>query len=136
MFINSSRIIKIPKSNFAIPGLYFYDNQVIDIAKIITPSSRGEIEITSINEFYLNLQKLFVQILPRGTAWLDTGTPENLLSAATYVKIIEERQGYKIACLEEIALRKGWLSLAEIEEKLLKAPQNSYYEYVRKLRDM
>lgn len=127
---------KNPKSSFAIPGLYFYDNQVIEIAKSVKPSHRGEIEITSVNEHYLEHQRLFVEILPRGTAWLDTGTPENLLSAATYVKIIEERQGYKVACLEEIAFRKGWLSLAEIEEGLLKAPQNSYYEYVRKLKDM
>ncbi len=127
---------KIPKSSFAIPGLYFYDNQVIDIAKNVKPSHRGEIEITSVNEYYLEHQRLFVEILPRGTAWLDTGTPENLLSAATYVKIIEERQGYKVACLEEIALRKGWLSLEEIDDRLLEAPQNSYYEYVRKLKEM
>ena len=127
---------KNPKSSFAIPGLYFYDNQVIEIAKGVEPSHRGEIEITSVNEHYLKVQKLFVELLPRGTAWLDTGTPENLLSAATYVKIIEERQGYKVACLEEIALRKGWLTLVELEEKLVSAPQNSYYEYVRKLKDM
>ncbi len=127
---------KNPKSSFAIPGLYFYDNQVIEIAKSVKPSHRGEIEITSVNEHYLERQRLFVEILPRGTAWLDTGTPENLLSAATYVKIIEERQGYKVSCPEEIAFRKGWLSLAEIEERLIKAPQNSYYEYVRKLKDM
>jgi glucose-1-phosphate thymidylyltransferase len=125
-----------PKSSFAVPGLYFYDNQVIEIAKGVEPSPRGEIEITAVNEHYLKIHKLFVEILPRGTAWLDTGTPDNLLSAATYVKIIEERQGYKVACLEEIALRKGWLSLAEIEEGLLDAPQSSYYEYVRKLKDM
>ena len=80
------------------------------------------------------MQKLCVEVLPRGTAWLDTGTPENLLSAATYVKIIEERQGYKVACLEEIALRKGWVSFTDIEEKLFTAPQNSYYEYVRQLK--
>jgi glucose-1-phosphate thymidylyltransferase len=125
-----------PKSSFAVPGLYFYDNQVIEIAKGVEPSPRGEIEITAVNEHYLKIHKLFVEILPRGTAWLDTGTPDNLLSAATYVKIIEERQGYKVACLEEIALRKGWVSLAEIEEGLLDAPQSSYYEYVRKLKDM
>ena len=127
---------KNPKSSFAIPGLYFYDNQVIEIAKSVKPSHRGEIEITSVNHHYLEHNRLFVEILPRGTAWLDTGTPENLLSAATYVKIIEERQGYKVACLEEIALRKGWLSLSEIEESLVNAPQNSYYGYVRKLKDL
>lgn len=125
-----------PKTSFAIPGLYFYDNQVIEIAKGVEPSPRGEIEITAVNDHYLKVHKLVVEILPRGTAWLDTGTPENLLSAATYVKIIEERQGYKVACLEEIALRKGWLSLAEIERGLLGAPQSSYYEYVRNLKDM
>jgi glucose-1-phosphate thymidylyltransferase len=125
-----------PKSSFAIPGLYFYDNQVTEIAKSIRPSQRGEIEITSINVHYLEQHKLYVEILPRGTAWLDTGTPENLLSAATYVKIIEERQGYKVACLEEIALRKGWITIEKIEVNLLKAPVNSYYEYVRKLRDI
>jgi glucose-1-phosphate thymidylyltransferase len=123
-----------PKSSFAIPGLYFYDNQVTEIAKSIRPSKRGEIEITSVNERYLDLKSLYVEILPRGTAWLDTGTPENLLSAATYVKIIEERQGYKVACLEEIALRKGWIGIEKIEANLLKAPANSYYEYVRKLK--
>ena len=127
---------KDPKSNFAIPGLYFYDNQVIEIAKSVRPSHRGEIEITSVNEYYLEIQKLHVEILPRGTAWLDTGTPENLLSAATYVKIIEERQGYKVACLEEIALRKGWVTLAGIAKGLLSAPQNSYFDYVRRLSDI
>jgi glucose-1-phosphate thymidylyltransferase len=125
-----------PKSSFAIPGLYFYDNQVVEIAKSIRPSQRGEVEITSINARYLEQKKLFVEILPRGTAWLDTGTPENLLSAATYVKIIEERQGYKVACLEEIALRKGWITIEKIEANLLKTPLNSYYEYVSKLKDI
>lgn len=125
-----------PKSNFAIPGLYFYDNQVVEIAKSVRPSNRGEIEITSINGHYLELQMLHVEILPRGTAWLDTGTPENLLSAATYVKIIEERQGYKVACLEEIALRKGWIGMEEIVESLLSAPQNSYFDYVRRLSEI
>jgi glucose-1-phosphate thymidylyltransferase len=124
---------KTPRSNFAIPGLYFYDNQVVEIAKAIKPSPRGEIEITSINESYLNMHKLYVEILPRGTAWLDTGSPENLLSAATYVKIIEERQGYKVACLEEIALRKGWLTVEKLRYNLNGAPENSYNFYVRSL---
>jgi len=122
-----------PKSSFAIPGLYFYDNQVIEIAKTIQPSPRGEIEITSVNEQYLRVNKLFVEILPRGTAWLDTGTPENLLSAATYVKIIEERQGYKVACLEEIALRKGWLTVERLSDNLNGAADNSYNSYIRGL---
>ena len=124
-----------PKSSFAIPGLYFYDNHVIEIAKSVKPSKRGEVEITSVNEHYLGLQELYVEVLPRGTAWLDTGTPENLLSAATYVKIIEERQGYKVACLEEIALRMDWLTFADLDANLVNAPANPYYDYVRKLRD-
>jgi glucose-1-phosphate thymidylyltransferase len=103
-----------PKSNFAIPGLYFYDNMVLDIAAGVKPSGRGELEITSINQEYLSRKKLYVQVLPRGSAWLDTGTPENLLAAATYVRIIEARQGYKIACLEEIAWRNKWISDAEL----------------------
>jgi len=103
-----------PKSNFAVPGLYFYDNAVLDIASEVKPSNRGELEITSINQGYLAQKKLYVQVLPRGTAWLDTGTPENLLAAATYVKIIEARQGYKIACLEEIAWRNKWISDTEL----------------------
>jgi glucose-1-phosphate thymidylyltransferase len=103
-----------PKSNFAVPGLYFYDNAVLDIASEVKPSNRGELEITSINQEYLAQKKLYVQVLPRGTAWLDTGTPENLLAAATYVKIIEARQGYKIACLEEIAWRNKWISDTEL----------------------
>ena len=122
-----------PKSNFAIPGLYFYDNSVTEIAKSIKPSGRGELEITSINNEYLARRQLYVQILPRGTAWLDTGTPENLLAASSYVKIIEERQGYKIACLEEIALLNGWISSRDIEREFSKAALNAYSEYVLRL---
>jgi glucose-1-phosphate thymidylyltransferase len=124
---------KIPKSSFAIPGLYFYDNQVIDIAKIIKPSPRGEIEITSINEYYLNMNRLFVEILPRGTAWLDTGSPENLLSAATYVKIIEERQGSKISCLEEISWQNGWISSQELLSVAGNYNNNPYGNYLKDL---
>ena len=122
-----------PKSSFAVPGLYFYDNQVIEIAKGVKPSRRGEIEITTVNEFYLGLKKLFVEILPRGTAWLDTGTPENLLSAGMYVRIIEERQGYKIACLEEIALRQAWITHSEARDYVDRLTENSYSNYIRKL---
>lgn len=122
-----------PKSNFAIPGLYFYDNNVLDIAEAVRPSARGELEITSINYEYFSRGELFVQVLTRGTAWLDTGNPENLLAASSYVKIIEDRQGYKIACLEEIALRQGWTTTAKLGKFVDQSPENSYYEYVRKL---
>jgi glucose-1-phosphate thymidylyltransferase len=117
-----------PKSNFAVPGLYFYDNAVLDIAAGVKPSKRGELEITSINQEYLVQQNLYVQVLPRGTAWLDTGTPENLLAAATYVKIIEARQGYKIACLEEIAWRNKWISDTELVAGTNK--ENDYQAYL------
>jgi len=122
-----------PKSNFAIPGLYFYDNSVLDIAEAVRPSARGELEITSINYEYLSRDELFVQVLTRGTAWLDTGNPENLLAASSYVKIIEDRQGYKIACLEEIALRQEWTTTAKLRKFVDQSPENSYYEYVRKI---
>jgi glucose-1-phosphate thymidylyltransferase len=120
-----------PKSNFAVPGLYFYDNAVLDIAAGVKPSKRGELEITSINQEYLVQQNLYVQVLPRGTAWLDTGTPENLLAAATYVKIIEARQGYKIACLEEIAWRNKWISDTELVAGANK--ENDYQAYLASL---
>lgn len=125
----------VPKSNFAIPGLYFYDNEVLDIAREIQPSRRGELEITSINEIYLRTGKLFVEILPRGTAWLDTGTPENLLAASMYVKVIEDRQGYKLACLEEIAYRKGWISQSDLDSRLIGSTSNSYNKYLTQIGD-
>jgi len=125
----------VPKSNFAIPGLYFYDNDVLDIAREIQPSARGELEITSINEIYLRTGKLFVEILPRGTAWLDTGTPENMLAASMYVKVIEDRQGYKLACLEEIAYRKGWISQRDLDSRLIGLTSNSYNKYLTQIGD-
>jgi len=105
-----------PRSNYAITGLYFYDNEVISIAKSLKPSSRGELEITDINTAYLRRGKLTVEVLGRGTAWLDTGTHESLLDAANYIQIVEDRQGLKIACPEEIAYRMGYISKTELEQ--------------------
>jgi glucose-1-phosphate thymidylyltransferase len=118
-----------PKSNFAVPGLYFYDNDVIQIAKELEPSSRGEYEITDINKVYLERGKLQVAILDRGTAWLDTGTFTSLMQAGQFVEVIEERQGLKIGCLEEIAYRKGFIDKAQLKklaEPLLKSGYGSY----------
>jgi len=121
---------KKPKSNFAVTGLYFYDNAVIDIAKNVTPSERGELEITSINQAYLEQESLSVELLGRGFAWLDTGTYESLLDSAMFVETIERRQGYKIACLEEIAFNHGWLSVEEIKELAKPMTKNSYGRYL------
>ena len=122
-----------PKSNFAVPGLYFYDAQVSEIAKNVRPSARGEIEITSINQKYLELGSLTTKILERGTTWLDTGTIQTLHAAASYVKIIEERQGYKISCLEEIAWRNKWISNFELEKLAQDFRQNPYGIYLDSL---
>lgn len=118
-----------PKSRYAIPGLYFYDNGVVDIAKSITPSARGELEISAVNERYLNDGRLQVQLLDRGTAWLDTGTFDSMIQATEFVKVIEQRQGFKIGCIEEIAWRAGWISseqLEQIAEPLLKSGYGQY----------
>jgi len=122
-----------PKSNYAVTGLYFYDNNVVDIAKQVKPSDRGELEITSINQAYLEKGKLNVELLGRGFAWLDTGTHETLLDSAMFVETIERRQGYKIACLEEIAFNNGWLTAQEIKELAKPMMKNSYGQYLTKI---
>ena len=119
-----------PKSNYAVTGLYFYDNHVIDIAKTVKPSSRGELEITSINQIYLNENKIKIELLGRGFAWLDTGTHHTLLEAGQFVETIERRQGYKIACLEEIAFRNKWLSIDELKETSKKYTSSGYGNYL------
>lgn len=122
-----------PKSNFAVPGLYFYDRHAVDIAANLKPSPRGELEITDLNRRYLEEGKLHVEQLGRGTAWLDTGTHESLMEAAEFVSVIERRQGLKIACLEEIALRNKWITLAELEGQITRLGKSSYGSYLRRL---
>ena len=119
-----------PKSNFAVTGLYFYDNDVVEIAKKVTPSSRGELEITTVNQMYLNRGDLNVELLGRGFAWLDTGTHSSLLEAAQFVETIEKRQGYKVACLEEIALNNGWLSKEQVMNIGQSMSKNDYGQYL------
>ena len=119
-----------PKSNYAIPGLYFYDNTVVEKAKNVKPSARGEIEITTVNEMYLSEKKLNVKNLGRGIIWFDTGTHEALLEASNYIEAIQKRQGLYIACLEEIAYKKGWIKEKEIEEKTGKEKKNEYQKYL------
>jgi glucose-1-phosphate thymidylyltransferase len=122
-----------PKSNFAIPGIYFYDRDVVAFARALKPSKRGELEITDLNRLYLEANRLHVEILGRGTAWLDTGTHDSLLDAAQFVHVIENRQGLKIACLEEIAYRKGWIDRAQFEANVNRLGKSSYAGYLRKI---
>ena len=122
-----------PKSHYAVTGLYFYDNDVVRIAKDIQPSERGELEITSINQVYLERGDLKVELLGRGFAWLDTGTHESLLEASSFVETIEKRQGFKIACLEEIAYRQGWMTTAEVMIAAEPFKKNGYGQYLLKM---
>lgn len=124
-----------PKSNYAVPGLYFYENSVVEVAKSITPSARGELEISSINEHYLRQGRLSVTVLDRGVAWLDTGTFDSMMQASEYVKVIEERQGFKIGCIEEIAWRAGWIDDAQLEALADSLMKSGYGAYLRQLLD-
>ncbi|KQM25576.1 MULTISPECIES: glucose-1-phosphate thymidylyltransferase RfbA [unclassified Frigoribacterium] len=122
-----------PKSNFAVPGLYFYDNAVVGIAKTIEPSARGELEISTVNERYLEAGELQVQVLDRGTAWLDTGTFESMMQASEYVRVIEDRQGHKIGCIEEIAWRNGWIDDEHLAALAAPLAKSGYGLYLQKL---
>jgi glucose-1-phosphate thymidylyltransferase len=135
-FDDSKRAISIeekptyPKSNYAVTGLYFYDNDIVEIAKQVKPSERGELEITTVNQMYMQRGELSVELLGRGFAWLDTGTHESLLEAAQFVETIEKRQGYKVACLEEIALNNGWLTKQQVAEIGQTMRKNAYGQYL------
>jgi len=122
-----------PKSQYAVPGLYFYDNQVVDIAKSVKPSARGELEITAVNEEYLKAGKLQAKVLERGTAWLDTGTFDSLNSASAFIQIIEERQGQKVSCLEEVAWRNGWISDSELAARADEYRSSPFATYLKGL---
>ncbi|WP_415908518.1 glucose-1-phosphate thymidylyltransferase RfbA [Oleiharenicola sp. Vm1] len=124
---------KQPKSNYAVPGLYFYDEQVVPLARSLKPSARGELEITDLNRLYLERGALHVELFGRGTAWLDTGTHDSLLEAATFVNVLENRTGLKIACLEEIAFKQDWIDRAGLEANIKKLGKSSYGDYLRRL---
>lgn len=136
-FNNDGKVISIeekpkePKSNYAVTGLYFYDNKVVEYSKQLKPSARGELEITDLNKIYLENNKLNVELFGRGFAWLDTGTHQSLMRASNYVETIEENQGIKIACLEEIAYRKGWVTKEKLLQNIQNYPKNNeYFEYL------
>jgi len=138
-FDDDGRVVSIeekpqrPRSNYAVPGLYFYDNDVVEIASSLTPSARGELEITSVNDAYLKQGRLRVSLLPRGTAWLDTGTFATMMQAAEFVRVVEERQGLKISCPEEIAWRNGWISDDELVAHADALDKSGYGNYLRTL---
>jgi glucose-1-phosphate thymidylyltransferase len=138
-FASDGRVLSLeekpaqPKSNYAIPGIYFYDRDVVAFARQLKPSKRGELEITDLNRAYLEAGRLQVEVLGRGTAWLDTGTHDSLLEAAQFVYVIENRQGLKIACLEEIAYRKGWIDRAQLEANIKKLGKSTYGAYLRRI---
>ena len=138
-FDKQGRVVSIeekpsaPKSSFAVPGVYFYDPEVVAIARALKPSARGELEITDLNRVYLDAGKLNVEILGRGTAWLDTGTHKSLLDASNFVQVIEDRQGLKIACLEEIAFHSGWIDRAGVEERIAYYGKSGYGAYLRRM---
>lgn len=140
-FDGDGRVISIeekpehPKSNYVVPGLYFYDNQVVSIAKAVEPSARGELEITSINNEYLRRERLKVKLFGRGLAWLDTGTHENLLAAANFVQIVQKRQGMYIACIEEIAFRMGYISAAQLAELARPMLKIEYGQYLMRVAE-
>ena len=121
---------KKPKSNYAVVGLYFYPNSVVEIAKNIKPSARGELEITTVNQEYLQQKKLLVQTLQRGFAWLDTGTHDSLSEASTFIEVIEKRQGLKVACLEEIAYKRGWIDSEQLKKLAEPMIKNDYGQYL------
>jgi glucose-1-phosphate thymidylyltransferase len=124
---------RVPRSSFAVPGLYFYDNNVVEIAKSIKPSDRGELEITSVNKAYLDKGLLNTTVLERGTAWIDTGTFESLNAASSFIQIIEERQGQKISCLEEVAWRNGWISDSDLKARADEYKSSPFADYLRSL---
>ena len=126
---------KIPQSNFAVTGLYFYPNDVVEIAKRVKPSARGELEITSVNQIYLDQKRVYVQTLGRGFTWLDTGTVDSMLEAANFIQTIQNRQGFMVASLEEVAFRKGWIDANQLREISKPMIKNSYGEYLTKLAD-
>ena len=138
-FAKDGRVVSLeekpahPKSPYAVPGLYFYDADVVPLARALKPSARGELEITDLNRLYLQKGRLHVEVFGRGTAWLDTGTHDSLLEAAQFVSVIENRQGLKIACLEEIAYHQGWIDRAQLDANIAKLGKSSYAAYLRKV---